>query len=644
MDSSRQILPAQASSPQTPSRVPLIQKIVSPLPQRPKQIRRKSSFILRVDSSEDCPSPHDSIYEAFRFSGPNSDDSGNRAEVWPTLDLQRASTLSLSQDQGVNENNRVGGTSTNQHTIDDIEFRYGHGTILETITERKSNNTMISLERPKSADNLTSVPFLGHRDSFILVNSPRRKTSFSVDDLDLTKTSYHEACAIIERTAQKTIPVHEIYAQPRTPILAPPERPPTPDGMPSWTASQDLPPRARSRHSSKTQGHLLQRVQRFFSHPANEITFSSRIPLSRVDSRVRTVSAPVRGRIAPRFRPPRSAYSHIDQHPFHNSPVAEAITRRSPTTSSTQPISNLPSRTGRRRLGQRVRFTPSATARDSEMMSLRNAIESSSASALHPMSLMQSTPTAFDASPSSRECPHRRGRHAALEATYQTLQHQRSAPPSNEYTVMPSDSLSRRKSAAPAAAPILSLHTPAHTNSTIVPRVESIISNAQGSINYTPTRMISTSSTAPLISSAHAEESSTFPSSATSLTASMSLPTHHNINAEVSQQNKKEHWCWKCQLIRLSSKLDHCWTNTAGCMCFVCCGVDIEEDLDLGCSRGRDASALSPYSEAFRRDMRGSQSSGTVHPRRAAIGNPARQEIFCPPRRVVIQNVQAVGI
>ena len=624
MDSSSQILPDQTSSSQTPLRGPLLPKIVSSPPHQPKQIRRKSSFVRRVDSSEDCPSPHDSIYEAFYFSANNSDESGNRVESWPMVTLQDASSLERSRDHRVDENSRGIGASTNTSSIDDIEFRYGRGTILETITEQKSNNTMRTLARPKSADDIPSIPFLGHRDSFILAKSPRRKKSFSVDDLALIQNSYHEACSMIERTVRKQLPIPEIYAQPKTPILAPPERPPTPEGMPSWTVSQNLPPRAPSRHSSNQQDRLthLQRVQRFFSFPANEITFSSRIPLSRAGSGARSVSAPDGRRTAPRFRPPRSAYGPIHQHPFNNATMAKPIPISGLPTSNMQLVSNLPRRIGKRKPGQRVRFTPSATARDSEMTALQNAIESSSASALHPMTPMQVTPEASNASPNARQCPHRRGRRAALKALNQTLNHENTAPPSNEYTVLSSYSPSNRSSVTPTPVPQSSLQSLVYTNSPISSQNESVLNDeqAQGVTDSISSRIMSISSTTPLMYS-----SSTIIDSSTMGSAPVP-PSTGNHPVDESKQKEKELRCWKCRLGYAREKMDHFWTNAASCMCFVCCGIDIDEDLNVypGNSGGR--TGLGPYGGAvLRGGLRGGENFDAVRPRWVEIGTSGRQ-------------------
>jgi hypothetical protein len=93
----------------------------------------------------------------------------------------------------------------NKRMIQDAEFRYGRGTILDTITEKNSNGTMRSVVRPRSADNIHIIPVLGHRDSLLVAKSLRRRLSFSLDDVHLIKQSYHELC-------------HEIYASPKVNI------------------------------------------------------------------------------------------------------------------------------------------------------------------------------------------------------------------------------------------------------------------------------------------------------------------------------------------------------------------------------------------------------------------------------------------
>lgn len=80
-------------------------------------VRRKSSF-ARLDSSE-CASVPDSIYEAQRMSNTDS-------EAQPT-------------------------------PVEDIEFLYGQGTVLDTISEKKSNGTLTTVARTLSLNDLSKI-------------------------------------------------------------------------------------------------------------------------------------------------------------------------------------------------------------------------------------------------------------------------------------------------------------------------------------------------------------------------------------------------------------------------------------------------------------------------------------------------------
>lgn len=117
------------------------------------------------------------------------------------------------------ENHQTIQNLTMDRSKDDIQFLYGRGTVLETITEQKSNGTMRSLVHSRSANGLVDfkAPTLAHKDSVVLAQSRglRRKHSLSVDDLNLINRSYHDVCAMIERAAGKPLPIHEIYASPK---------------------------------------------------------------------------------------------------------------------------------------------------------------------------------------------------------------------------------------------------------------------------------------------------------------------------------------------------------------------------------------------------------------------------------------------
>lgn len=506
-----------------------------------KQIRRKSSFAVRVDSSEDPPSLHDSIFEAVYISPNNSD------EVETSIELVKLHNHSPgTQGTTINDENSRQGENVDDSAIDDADFLYGRGTVLDTITEQKSFGTLQTLPKENSIDNLPNFPFVRHRDSFALSQHPRRKQAFSLDDIDLMQSSYHEACAMIERETNKQLPVHEIYAGPRTPTHAPLERPQTPEGMPSWTASQAL-PRATQPVSQMTT-HAGGRFRRLFK-------FYTRKPAPSTIVNTRSVSDPVRGRQAPRFRPPRSVYGLIEQHPFNNAPVAPID---QPPVDSTR-ISTLKGKNkANRRTSQQVRFTPSATARDSEATALRVAIESTSALAPHPiMPLDGPLPSVVNI-----KCTHRKGRAALAKATH-NLNHRATNPPSNEYVITP-----------PSPNPDNAMSTPWPSRTTSPSRPISAMSSVRsedlafmGSSVVPP---MAISSTAHLMSGAILSS----PSSPANR-----LPQPGVTTLPVKPCPKpKELWCWKCKFQTAAEKLDHWAMQSVGCFAFVCCGYDFHDD------------------------------------------------------------------
>ena len=554
----------------SPLRAPLQTKAATVALEAPsqKQIRRKSSFVLRADSSDDFTSPHDSIFEALYISPDDSDESSNRIE------LDDVSPGVARKEVGVNdENTRDHKSFMDTYPDDGIDFRYGHGTPLETITEQRSCTTIRTLTRTKSADDALTIPFLTHRDSFVLARSPRRKMSFSLDDMTLINKSYHEACSLIEQTASKPSSVHEIYAQPKLPIQAPLERPPTPPGMPSWSAAQDLTPEQRQQ-ASRNQSGIQNRFQRFFGLPVSGITLSSRVPATAASPRDRTASAPVGGRMAPRFRPPRSAYGPIDQHPFATAPFAQV----SKSSDRHRPVAVVPSgsgaalkpptRTGKRKVGQKVRFTPSATARDSELLSLQNAIESTTTSAMNPMSPMVVTLQTIQ---TQNQCPHLKGRPAVLKSRkfQATINHLESTPPSNEYRSLPSSRASRHDFPPTTQSPFSSL-----SRSLASSRRSTVQAGEFGIVDLGPSRTVSVSSTAHLMTGAF-HPSPEF---------NMGRSQPHAISTNgprLEAPKEKEVWCWRCQVGKAADMIDRWWMRSASCLCFVCCGYDIDDDVSI---------------------------------------------------------------
>jgi hypothetical protein len=267
-------------------------------------------------------SSHESIFHAERCSSTNSEENDNELCPKTTISpiIRQIASINLV---GNNENVRNQLLAPN---IGSTPILYGHGTALTTNVEEKSSTTMstkVSSVHPGSTFEVslarTSIPkLLGHRNSFDLpltvrLRSPRRRKSFSADDLVFIMRSYHEACAVIERTNRGSLQIHDIYAQPRTPIFPPIERPPTPSGMLLWTAVQSEPiqnaPQPQRRAVTRTQ----HRLQHFLGIRPSSIEFSSSIPVpialqhsnqsNLIVAGGRTAPSPLLVRVASRFRP-----------------------------------------------------------------------------------------------------------------------------------------------------------------------------------------------------------------------------------------------------------------------------------------------------------------------------------------------------
>ncbi|KAH8670266.1 hypothetical protein BGZ60DRAFT_31927 [Tricladium varicosporioides] len=559
------------SLPPGPIRAPLLPRTFSANSTTFKQIRRKTSCALRSDSTDDFASPHASIYEAQYISAANSEDGNEFGQV--TLAELMAQDVTSNNDE-----NARGEISIIFNPSQEIQFRYGHGTMLDTITEQRSSTTIRTLARPKSADDI-KLPFLNHRDSFILAKSPRRKRSFSANDLDLIKRIYHDACSNIECKVKEPLSIREIYAQPKTPIHAPLPRPTTPPGMPSWTAAQNFPGRPTpyrrpSLHPTATNTEnvsLLTRIWRWFALPANEIAFSSRVPISTTGA----LGYTFRDR-PPRFRPVRSSYTSIQQHPFNTAPIARIPAPQLPPPIPVSTMLLPPTNPKKKRgIRNKVRFTPSATARDSEMNTLRGAIEATSSAALSPISPVAEISQNQVASAAPR-CPHRKGRRDALNATSSSLNHRNTTPPSNKYVLRPIDttpfqftteeSPTEVQTQAQARQPT-SPTRPISATSSVIPA------------GLSPDRPTSVSSTANLVTTSMSMSGALVPPkpkwymSLLSRPQSLSLSHPHPISRKPKVKPDR---CWKCTLGKGCKKLDKWWMDSASCICFVCCGFDIE--------------------------------------------------------------------
>ncbi|KAH8600912.1 hypothetical protein B0O99DRAFT_609839 [Bisporella sp. PMI_857] len=308
-------------------------------------------------------------------------------------------------------------TRPSAFTASNAEFLYGKGTMLETIKEKKSNNTIKTTGRTSSLIETNQSSFLNQEGVFGVLNGPRRKTSFSTGDLVLTGDAYHEAISMIEKM---THPVNEIYAEPKAPLHEPLHRPETPPGLPSWTEYQRLGPRGIPVSNNNGLRRLLSILPR-------NLTSSQR---------GRASSAPVSGILSPmsRFRAPRSAYSSVAQHPFNRATISKAdassvllsspppptdserVNNRTVTSGTVEgSFSRVPVVTDKREPGQRVQFTTiSSPAPSPGPITIRTDIDVTFTPGVprYPLAHMAYIPPPSYALPSQRSCTH--GAHSVL--------------------------------------------------------------------------------------------------------------------------------------------------------------------------------------------------------------------------------------
>ncbi|KAL5346374.1 hypothetical protein ACLOAV_008644 [Pseudogymnoascus australis] len=281
-----------------------------------------------------------------------------------------------------------------------------------------------TLTRPRSTSDLSSSSASAYvqkhppkaspiRGEFSISGMIHRLASFSDEDVGSIKLSWPEGYDPIANTPKGAVKsstdggpsevretaFREIYAQPLSPIQPPIERPATPPGMPSWTAAQQQRrPRAVSSPPVRTGGfhRATARVQSFFGYEPL-IRAGNRASGSAsghglcgawdiVPSRRRCVSMPnTAASGAPRFRPPRSGHgiTSLEMHPFARAEARPSTARTQEATTTRRRISSAPAAAGgsrssrrssepvparpvkpkgKRKPGQRVRFTSSTAA------------------------------------------------------------------------------------------------------------------------------------------------------------------------------------------------------------------------------------------------------------------------------------------
>jgi hypothetical protein len=537
-----------------------------------KLLRRKSSFIGRVDSSEELPSSHESIFVAEYLSSNGSEDSSHRIELRPLVGSDPVEGLTISSLVG-----EIDVSHSISPSIGSTFIKYGHGTPLTTIVEQRSLTTLRtadSLTPQKSVSELPAAsvktPLLGHRDSFELPSTatlrvPRRRKSFSADDLVLIKHSYHDACSMIELSTRCLRHVDKVYAEPRTPIIPPLERPSTPPGMPSWTAAQNAPIQIPSQRQAWSAQRKQSRVQRFLSLQPSVVDLSSRVPVppalqgsvQLAQSRnTRSATSPVPSSIvAPRFRPQRSGHGTgpLEMHPFlmsepsnvkgSGSQIQSGLPQclpLNPRTLSSTPCSG--NAKGKIKQRQQVRFTRNIIDRTVRRGSVIGShVDDSDASALGN---------------EPKQCHHRQRRVTGFWSL------------SNNTG---GSSVSRVNSSTTGYS-IISSGTvesdPTCQSIHLIPILERRCENDAVTTGRSPET-----------------------DAVTDPADSQYRPAQELIPSSKPRTQK----CWKCRIEMLAQRIDHYMEDITRCWCWICCGVDMDDDDEVAlCGSSQEAMMSAP--------------------------------------------------
>lgn len=376
----------------------------------------------------------------------------------------------------------------------------------------------------------------------------QRQKSLSLDDLESVKES-QQGVTFIEAEEQQTPGIRDIYTYPKLPVQEPPHRPSTPPGLPSWTEHQ-LRPRKLPRH------RISAGLRQLFGFRSSQIELQNDELGTSHGHRLgrSSISVPV-PRIA-RFRPPKSAYGGIKQHPFNNAPPA-----------AVDPFLRLPVSPRPTEKHKSVRFTPSTAAQESDSISPRPGTEQvhdaeSQLSTAHidlvpPVNSLQ--PRSSSSSKPQR-CPHHK-------AKLKQLSHSNSTILGIDYQAILAHPLTcdqSRTSLPRISTPSPIQPSPARCPGSCEPNWDMGIIDAE-TINGAP----SNSSTTHLMSGARIAPSHS--------------PTpgfHHDTDRGLASSSGNYKSCWKCRLESLTGKFQELRKRSANCLWLVCCGFDVNNNED----------------------------------------------------------------
>lgn len=536
-----------------------------PLPIKP--LRRKSSFISRVDSSEEMPNSHESIFMAEYLSS-NSEDSSHKIELHP---IQKSTAPNHTDD--------IDASRSISPSVGNTVIKYGHGTPLTTIVEQKSRATlrtvdseMLQTSGSELAVASTTSCLLGHRNSLELPSTvtlriPRRRKSFSADDLILIKHSYHKACSTIELSTRRLRPVNKIYAEPRAPVIPPLERPSTPPGMPSWTAAQNAPTRSQNQRQTQIRQGKQGRVRRLLGLQPSSTKIPSRDPVppalrssvqpaERRDRRLAAGPQPF-SIVAPRFRPPRSGHGTgpVELHPFLTSrssnmkgeDLQAQLGSPQPLPSNPRIRSQIPSgpsivgerflvRNAKRetRKGRQASFM--RPMRDTRLK-CRSVIGSNTNDS--NMTRRKNKESAGAPINGSKQCPHCQKRIACFWSV------------SNNTDRIPSPCVSSMSTGCSVVSPRYIDHDATRQRVNLAPIPETRYE--RGAV--TPAAPQGTNAILSFSNSAY-------------------RPAQEHIQNVQSEVQR----CWKCRVKTLVQRIDLCLEVPTRRWCWICCGVDMDND------------------------------------------------------------------
>ena len=311
----------------------------------PQKLNRKPSLPF-LDSSESFPSECDDIFDAYFASKENAENE----DPYPWAKVGRRPHVQVLEnnpwDTPKGRKGKVKGDETlssrldGQHSPPVNSSRLSPqwtGTPLTTISEQKSaanlrpggGASLPNLSLPLPIEE-TVASYTSTRSASCNQPLPRRKTSFSLDDLSrVVPVGPHKHLASTSDDVDQ-LDIGLDFPYPQQPVEEPPQRSPTPPGLPSFGTLEainyrPLPP-PNPRTTSLSLRSLFSTSSQNSSTSGSTRSVGAGFPFPPgVVGRAPDGSL-VRGRFAGRNT--GHSAGNLDRHPFHNAPIATPATIR----------------------------------------------------------------------------------------------------------------------------------------------------------------------------------------------------------------------------------------------------------------------------------------------------------------------------